>query len=127
VISDHVSVEIACDSDLVVARAQARELADSLGFSRTDATLLATAVSEVARNIIVHAGSGSIEMTPLFGDSKHGLRIVAADSGPGIRDPQHALEEGYAGRGGFGLGLPGVKRLVDELERLRERRRQTES
>jgi serine/threonine-protein kinase RsbT len=150
VISNQVSVSIASDYDLIAARAQARELADALGFSRTDATLLATAVSEIARNIVVHAGSGSIEMTPLYGDQKHGLRIVATDSGPGIRDARHALEDGYAGRGGLGLGLPGVRRLVDEfeidsdldrgttvtlvkwrlrdeLERLRERRRRTES
>jgi serine/threonine-protein kinase RsbT len=146
VTATEVSVAISTDSDLVAARAQARELADALGFTRTDATLLATAVSEIARNIIVHAGSGSIEMTPLYGDERRGLRIVATDSGPGIRDLQQALEDGYAGRGGLGLGLPGVRRLVDqfeiesdvnrgttvtlvkwrlrdELERLRERRR----
>jgi anti-sigma regulatory factor (Ser/Thr protein kinase) len=116
VISEQVSLRIKSDADLVVARAQARALADALGFSRTDATLLATAVSEITRNIIVHAGEGEIEMTPLYNDTKYGLRVVASDQGPGIRNAQKALEDGYAGRGGLGLGLPGVRRLVDEFE-----------
>ena len=115
-ISEQVSLRIRSDADLVVARAQARALADALGFSRTDATLLATAVSEITRNIIVHAGEGEIEMTPLYNDTKYGLRVVASDQGPGIRNAQKALEDGYAGRGGLGLGLPGVRRLVDEFE-----------
>ena len=144
--AETVSVRISSDADLVDARAEARALADRLGFSRTDATLIATAVSEIGRNIIVHAGNGGIEMTPLFDETKYGIKVVATDSGPGIRDPETALENGYAGRGGLGLGLPGVRRLVDEfrieteidkgtaitlikwrlrdeLERLRERRR----
>lgn len=143
---DTVSLAISSDADLVAARAQARGLAERLGFSRTDATLIATAVSEIARNIIVHAGDGGIEMTPLYDDTRYGIKVVASDSGPGIRHPESALEDGYAGRGGLGLGLPGVRRLVDqftieteldrgtrvtvikwrlrdELERLRERRR----
>ena len=144
--AETVSVRISSDADLVDARAEARALADRLGFSRTDATLIATAVSEIGRNIIVHAGNGGMEMTPLFDETKYGIKVVATDSGPGIRDPETALENGYAGRGGLGLGLPGVRRLVDEfrieteidkgtaitlikwrlrdeLERLRERRR----
>jgi serine/threonine-protein kinase RsbT len=147
VISERVLLSIESDTHLIDARAEARALADSLGFSRTDATLLATAVSEIARNIIVHAGGGEIEMTPLYEDTRFGLQVVASDRGPGIRDAAVALEDGYAGRGGLGLGLPGVRRLVDEfeieteldegttvtlikwrnrdeLERLRERRRQ---
>jgi anti-sigma regulatory factor (Ser/Thr protein kinase) len=144
--NDRVSLPIRSDADLIVARARSRALADALGFSRTDATLIATAVSEIARNIIVHAGAGEIEMTPLRNEAKSGLRVVASDQGPGIRDATLALEEGYAGRDGLGLGLAGVRRLVDEfsiateidegttvtmtkwrvrdeLERLRERRR----
>jgi anti-sigma regulatory factor (Ser/Thr protein kinase) len=116
VISEQVSLRIESDADLVVARAQARALADALGFSRTDATLLATAVSEITRNIIIHAGEGEIEMTPLYSDTRYGLRVVATDRGPGIRHADKALEDGYAGRGGLGLGLPGVRRLVDEFE-----------
>lgn len=148
-ISEQVSLRITSDADLVAARARARALAEVLGFSRTDATLLATAVSEITRNIIVHAGAGEIELTPLYSDARYGLRVVASDRGPGIRDAAKALEDGYAGGGGLGLGLPGVRRLVDEfeieteldhgttvtmikwrvrdeLERLRERRRGSE-
>jgi serine/threonine-protein kinase RsbT len=144
--NDEVRVEIKSDGDLVDARAAARDLAGHLGFSRTDATLIATAISEIARNIVVHVGEGTIVMRPLYEDSRYGLEVVAEDDGVGIRDVQAALESGYAGRGGLGLGLPGARRLMDdfqidsapnrgtrvtmkkwrfrdELERLRERRR----
>jgi serine/threonine-protein kinase RsbT len=144
--TDEVRVVINSDSDLVNARAAARALADDLGFSRTDATLIATALSEIARNIVVHVGHGEIFLQPLYEDSRYGLQVVAEDNGVGIRDVQAALEDGYAGRGGLGLGLPGARRLMDdfeietgadrgtrvtmkkwrfrdELERLRERRR----
>jgi serine/threonine-protein kinase RsbT len=110
------AIEIGADSDMVAARAAARSLAEELGFSRTDATLIATAVSEIARNIVVHAGEGQITMTPLREESRYGIQIVATDAGPGIRDVQAALEDGYAGRGGLGLGLPGARRLMDEFE-----------
>ena len=147
-ITDGASLRVASDADLVTARAEARALANALGFTRTDATLIATAVSEIARNIILHAGGGEIEMTPLENETRCGLRVVASDHGPGMRDVAAALVDGYAGRGGLGLGLPGVRRLVDEftietqldegttvtmikwrtrdeLERLRERRQDT--
>jgi serine/threonine-protein kinase RsbT len=144
---DEVRVSIADDADVVPARAQARSLALELGFSRTDATLITTALSEIARNIIVHAGRGEILLSPLSDEDRFGLAIVARDSGPGIRDLNNALENGYASRGGLGLGLAGARRLMDEfrieseidkgttvtmtkwrtpsaLERLRERDRQ---
>ena len=107
---------IESDSDLVDARATARSLATELGFSRTDATLIATAISEVARNIVVHVGRGAIVMRPLFEEQRYGLQIVAEDKGVGIRDVHAALEDGYAGRGGLGLGLPGARRLMDDFE-----------
>jgi len=143
---DEVRVTIEANDDLVPARAEARALALRLGFSRTDATLIATAVSEIARNIIVHVGRGELVMHAVEEDTRYGLVVVARDEGPGIRDLAAALEHGYAGRGGLGLGLPGARRLMDEfdvatavdegttvtmtkwrvrdeLERLRERRR----
>ena len=143
---DEIHVPISCDADLVPARAEARALAERLGFSRTDATLIATAISEIARNIVVHVGSGEIVMRPVYNGSRHGLAVVARDAGVGIRDVDAALEHGYASRGGLGIGLPGARRLMDEfaieterdkgtvvtmtkwrfrdeLERLRERRR----
>lgn len=107
---------IESDSDLVDARAAARDLAARVGFSRTDATLIATAISEIARNIVVHVGHGAILMRPLYEDSRFGLQIVAEDKGVGIRNVEAALEDGYAGRGGLGLGLPGARRLMDDFE-----------
>ena len=101
---------------MVPARAEARALADRLGFSRTDATLIATAISEVARNILVHAGSGEIVLTPLYDGARQGLAAVAHDSGPGIRNVDDALRDGYGTKGGLGLGLPGARRLMDEFE-----------
>ncbi len=114
--NDEVRVAIESDSDLIDARAAARELAAGLGFSRTDATLIATAISEIARNIVVHVGRGAIVMRPLYEKSRYGLQIVAEDNGVGIRDVHAALEDGYAGRGGLGLGLPGARRLMDDFE-----------
>jgi serine/threonine-protein kinase RsbT len=109
-----VSIESA--GDLVTARAAARALALDLGFSRTDATLIATAVSEVARNIVVHVGEGEISMRPIYEERRRALAVSATDKGPGIRDLAAALGDGYAGRGGLGLGLPGARRLMDEFD-----------
>ena len=113
--AEEVRVPIERDSDLVAARAQGRALAERLGFSRTDATLIATAISEIARNIVVHVGEGEILMRAVYDDARHGLVVVARDAGVGIRDVAAALEDGYAARGGLGLGLPGARRLMDEF------------
>lgn len=112
---DEVRVPIASDADLVPARAEARALATALGFSRTDATLIATAVSEVARNIVVHVGLGEIVMSPLVGDDRRGLRVIATDEGPGIPDIDRALAHGVSGHRGLGLGLSGARRLMDDF------------
>ena len=111
-----ILVPIASDADLVPARAEARALATGLGFTRTDATLIATAVSEVARNIVVHVGVGEIRMSPLHEENRRGLRVVAADDGPGIRDIDRALEHGFTSHRGLGLGLSGARRLMDDFE-----------
>ena len=111
-----IAIGVASDGDMVPARAEGRRLAEQLGFSRTDATLIATAISEVGRNILVHAGSGEIVLTPLVEKERRGLEVVARDEGPGISDVGAALRDGYASRGGLGLGLPGAKRLMDEFE-----------
>lgn len=110
-----IRCSIANGTDLVVARAKGRALALELGFSRTDATLIATAISEVARNIIVHVGKGEIRMSPILEDRRRGLIVEAVDDGPGMRDVESALDFGYASRGGLGLGLPGARRLMDEF------------
>jgi len=108
-------IPICSDRDLVPARAKGRALALELGFSRTDATLIATAISEVARNIVVHAGRGEVVMSPAIDGRRCGLTVIAIDEGPGIRDIEAALTDGWATRGGLGLGLPGARRLMDEF------------
>jgi serine/threonine-protein kinase RsbT len=113
---DEVRIPIAEDTDLIPARAEGRALAQRLGFARTDATLIATAISEIARNIVVHAGSGEIVLRPREEQLRHGLTVIARDSGQGIRDVEAALRDGVASRGGLGLGLPGARRLMDEFD-----------
>ena len=122
---DEVRVAIDADEDLVSARAQARALANHLGFSRTDATLIATAISEIARNIVVHVGQGEIVLRCMNDERRRGLVVIAHDTGPGIRDVEAALRDGYAGRAGLGLGLPGARRLMDEFEIVSEPERGT--
>jgi serine/threonine-protein kinase RsbT len=114
--ADEVRVAIESDADLVTARAKARAIAEELGFPRPDPTLIATAISEVARNIVVHCGSGEIVLEPFEDRNRYGLVVIATDRGPGIRDVEAALRDDYSGRGGLGLGLPGARRLMDEFE-----------
>lgn len=109
-------ISIVSDSDLVVARQKGRELAGELGFSRTDATLIATAISELARNILDYAGNGEIAITRGFENGRNGVVVVAVDSGPGINDVEAALQEGFSTSQGLGMGLPGARRLMDEFQ-----------
>jgi serine/threonine-protein kinase RsbT len=113
---DEVRVAINVDGDLVAARAEARAMAERLGFPRPDPTLIATAISEVARNIVVHVGQGEIVLKPFDDGDRYGLVVIARDEGPGIRDVEAALRDEYSGRGGLGLGLPGARRLMDDFE-----------
>lgn len=111
---DEVSVPITRDSDIVAARKAARELASRLNFSPTELTLLATAVSEIARNIVRFAGRGEI-VIEILEHPRRGVRVVARDTGPGIVDVERALTDGYSTYHGLGLGLPGARRLMDEF------------
>ena len=111
---DDVTIRIHGDPDIVEARKQVRQLASELNFTRTDATLIATAVSEIARNIVRFAGDGLIVMG-LIEEPRPGVRIVARDAGPGIADVDQALVVGYSTYNGLGLGLPGARRLMDEF------------
>jgi serine/threonine-protein kinase RsbT len=113
--TEEIRIGVASDLDIVPARARGRALAGELGFSRTDATLVATAISEIARNIVVHAGHGEIELRPAYERDRRGVVVVARDEGPGIRDVDAALQHGFGTKGGLGLGLPGVRRIMDEF------------
>jgi serine/threonine-protein kinase RsbT len=110
-------IPIGCDRDVVLARQQARAVALQGGLSISEATLVATAISELARNIVMYARQGSITLRHIHGlNGSTGLMIIAADSGPGIADITQAMRDGYSSSGGLGIGLPGVRRLMDEFE-----------
>ncbi len=111
-----IRVPIDSDADIVIARQQGRALAERLGFSATDQTIIATAISEVARNIIKFAKRGEIVLNKVMKNPEHGIAVTARDQGPGIADIQLALQDGYSTGNGLGMGLPGCKRLMDELE-----------
>ena len=91
-------------------------MAVELGFDGSDPTLIATTISEVARNIVTHAKSGEIILAPTNHVGKHGILIVARDEGPGIPDVNRAMQYGYSTNKGLGVGLPGAKWLMDEFE-----------
>jgi serine/threonine-protein kinase RsbT len=115
-VEDEIQVPIRSDRDIVVARQKGRGLAAALNFSSSDATLIALAISELARNIVTYAKTGEIRLTVLgAGSSRQGIQVVAHDEGPGIEDVDQALRDGFSTSGGLGLGLPGVKRLVDDF------------
>lgn len=111
-----VRVPVASDTDIVAARQQGRALATRLGFSSSDATMVATAISELARNIVLYASRGEIILAAVVNSEHRGLVITACDDGDGIADIRQALQDGYSTSGRMGVGLPGVKRLMDEFE-----------
>ncbi|MBW3555349.1 MAG: anti-sigma regulatory factor [Actinobacteria bacterium] len=110
------SIAVNGDADIVAARSRAKEMASAVGFSRTNQTVIATAVSEIARNIVVYAGSGEIVLRAQRCDGRWGLVAVASDEGPGIADVEQALTEGYSTAGSLGVGLSGARRLMDSME-----------
>ena len=108
-------VAINSERDIVVARQKGRAMATELGFSIGNATLIATAISELARNIISYAGKGNIVMSVAKNSDRMGIIIVASDNGPGIPDIPLALRDGFSTSGSLGIGLPGARRLMDEF------------
>ncbi|MGZ8215450.1 MAG: anti-sigma regulatory factor [Methylosarcina sp.] len=114
--ADVVQVPIRSDTDIVVVRQRARTLAKEMGFSASDLTLIATALSELARNIVEYARHGEITLARVKQANQRGLIIIARDNGPGIADIERAMQDGYSTSKGLGLGLPGTKRLMDEFE-----------
>ena len=111
-----IPIAITSDKDIVEARQRGRALALELGFSVGETALIATAISELARNIVSYAGHGMITLRQHGPAGRVSVAIVATDQGPGIADVALALRDGYSSSGGLGLGLPGVRRLMDEFE-----------
>jgi serine/threonine-protein kinase RsbT len=109
-------VPIEQETDIVTARQKGRELAALSGLSPTEQTLIATAISEVARNIVVYAHHGEVILTAVEQKGRRGVMVVARDEGPGITNPELAMRDGYSTTRSLGMGLPGAKRLMDEFE-----------
>ena len=112
---NEILVPILTDMDIVAARQSGRKLATELGFSQTDTTLIATAISELTRNIILYAKQGEVVLRPLQRLDNTGIMVIARDQGPGIENIPQVMRMGFSTSGSLGLGLPGVKRLMDEF------------
>jgi RNA polymerase sigma factor (sigma-70 family) len=115
-VAGEIRIPIQTDADVVTARRRGRELAAQAGFSATELTIIATAISEIARNIVMFAERGEVLVSLVGENSRQGVTVVARDAGPGIPDLKQAVRDGYSGYGGMGLGLPGSRRLMDEFE-----------
>ena len=114
--ADELRIPVTADVDVVTARQRGRELAAEAGFSSGDQTVIAAAISEIARNILNYAKRGEVQLSVVTNGDRQGVIIVARDQGPGIPDVQRALEDGYSTSGGLGLGLPGARRLMDDFD-----------
>ena len=107
---------IRSEGDIVTTRRTVREVAQRLGFGITDVTRIVTVASELARNVVLYAGSGVLRWRELAESGSVGVELTLEDAGPGIASIEEAMQEGYTTSGGLGLGLPGTKRLMDEFE-----------
>jgi serine/threonine-protein kinase RsbT len=115
-VAEELRLPIAADVDVVEARQQGRALAAVAGFSSGEQTVIAAAISEIARNILMYAKKGEIFLSLVTNSDRQGVVIVAKDQGPGIPDLDRAMQYGYSTSHGVGAGLPGAKRLMDEFE-----------
>lgn len=113
---DQLIIPVMSDGDIVSARQQARELAKSIGFTSSELAGIAAAISELARNIVSYANKGSINISLLDEANKKGILVIVQDEGPGIADIHLAMQDGYSTTNSLGLGLPGVKRIMDSFE-----------
>ena len=109
-------VPINADADIVTARQEGRRLASQLDFTPSDLTVIASAISEIARNIVEYANTGEVTISMVEKNGRRGVMVIAQDIGPGISDVAAALQDGYSTSGSLGLGLPGARRLMDEFE-----------
>jgi serine/threonine-protein kinase RsbT len=106
---------IQSEGDIVMARRAVRNAATALGFGITDVTRIVTAASELTRNIYQYAKAGAMRWQRLDAGGRVGLELVFEDHGPGIPDVARAMEKGFSTGKGLGMGLPGAKRLMDEM------------
>lgn|SRR5688572_13248041 len=113
---EKITINIVTELDIVAARQQGRDEAREIGFSTVDQARIATVISELARNIYLYAHVGSIIIERIEVDGAKGIAITSIDNGPGIKNVQQVMEEGYSTSGGIGAGLPGVRRLMDTME-----------
>ena len=104
------------DLDIVSARTEGRNMARVLGFGVIDQARIATAISELARNVVLYANRGSILLEVIEADGRRGIQIVCRDDGPGIADIDLVMQDGYSSQRGLGMGLPGTRRLMDEFK-----------
>jgi serine/threonine-protein kinase RsbT len=109
------TIQICNDADIVIARQHGRALATKLGFNQVELTMIVTAISELARNIVLYAGRGQITLQVESNHHMTGMVVIASDQGPGIRDVKQAMQDGFSTSGGLGLGLPGIQRLMEEF------------
>ena len=114
--TDAIRIAISQEGDIVTARQKGREIAAGAGFSGSDLTIIATAISEVARNIVVYAQRGEVALSTVQQNSRRGIQVIASDHGPGIPDIAMAMRDGFSTGKSLGLGLPGAKRLMDDFE-----------
>ncbi|HTO24008.1 MAG TPA: anti-sigma regulatory factor [Spirochaetia bacterium] len=114
--SRSLKISIESDSDLLAARQEARAIAFELGFTLTAVVGIVTALSEMTRNMLLYAGRGELLIESVRDGDRNGILITARDDGPGIPDLQKAMMDGYSTSGGLGMGLPGIKRLMDSFE-----------
>ncbi|UWG49164.1 Serine phosphatase RsbU, regulator of sigma subunit (plasmid) [Halanaeroarchaeum sp. HSR-CO] len=109
-------IEIGSEDDILRARHAARKVAEDIGLGMTDTTRIVTAVSELARNIYLYAGEGTMEWEPIPERNRNGLTFVFRDDGPGIADPNGALKGEHSTSNGMGRGLSGTQTLMDDME-----------
>lgn len=115
-VSGVAQIGVRADIDIISARQRGRALAAELGFNKAELALIATAISELARNILTYAGQGEIVLEREERSGRRGIVVIARDDGPGIADTELALQDGYSTSRSLGIGLPGVRRLMDEFE-----------
>lgn len=115
-IHEEAAMPVRSDLDVLKARQYGKELAAMLHFSSSERTIIATAISEIARNTVLYAKSGCMRLKLIEQGRRRGILIVARDEGPGIADLDLVMQDGYSTSRGLGIGLPGARRLMDEFE-----------